>query len=144
MATINYQFSDGHYEEIEVTEEFKREYEFLLVQERARYWKIKKQKQRAGLAVKCDLSLDVMYENGIEPESTIPDPLESLIEKEEQREYYEKLLRPLTDKQRQVYILFHLKGYKKVQIAAMLHICEKAVRKHLIAAHKKISKNFSE
>ena len=29
MATINYQFSDGHYEEIEVTEDFKREYELL-------------------------------------------------------------------------------------------------------------------
>lgn len=142
MATINYQFSDGHYEEIEVTEEFKREYEFLLVQERARYWKIKKQKQRAGLAVKCDLSLDVMYENGIEPESAAPDPLEALIEKEEQQEYYEKLLRPLTDKQREVYLLFHIKGYKKVQIAAMLHIDERTVRRRLEWAEKRISKNI--
>lgn len=143
MAKINYQFSDGHYEEIEVTEEFKREYEFLLVQERARYWKIKKQKQRAGLAVKCDLSLDVMYENGIEPESTIPDPLKSLIEKEERREYYEKLLRPLTDKQREVYILHFIKGYSNLQIAALLHIDESSVRERIFWAQKKILKNFS-
>lgn len=30
MATIRYTFADGHSEEVEVTEEFKREYEFLL------------------------------------------------------------------------------------------------------------------
>ncbi len=142
MATINYQFLDGHYEEIEVTEEFKREYEFLLVQERARYWKIKKQKQRAGLAVKCDLSLDVMYENGIEPESATSDPLEALIEKEEQQEYYEKLLRPLTDKQREVYILHFIKGYSNLQIAVLLHIDESSVRERLFWAQKKISKIF--
>lgn len=49
MATIHYQFADGHFEDIEVTEEFKREYEFLEIQERAHYWKIKKQKQAGGL-----------------------------------------------------------------------------------------------
>ena len=42
MATINYQFSDGHYEEIEVTEEFKYEFEQLERQELRRYWRIKK------------------------------------------------------------------------------------------------------
>ena len=35
MATIRYTFADGHSEEVEVTEEFKREYEFLLVREQA-------------------------------------------------------------------------------------------------------------
>ncbi|MBO5046122.1 MAG: hypothetical protein J6C93_04545 [Clostridia bacterium] len=33
MATIEYKFSDGHIEEIEVTEEFKEAYEFELVLE---------------------------------------------------------------------------------------------------------------
>lgn len=144
MATINYQFSDGHYEEIEVTEDFKREYEFLLVQERALRWKEMQQKYRAGMRCTKDFSLEKFTEDGYELSSPTPDPLETLIEKEDRAEYYEKLLRPLTDKQREVYILFHIKGYKKVQIAAMLHICEKAVRKRLIAAHKKISKIFSK
>ena len=39
MATIRYTFADGHTEEVEVTEEFKREYEFLLVRERLRIGK---------------------------------------------------------------------------------------------------------
>ena len=39
MATIEYKFSDGHIEEIEVTEEFKAAYEFELAREKARYWK---------------------------------------------------------------------------------------------------------
>ena len=61
MATINYQFSDGHYEEIEVTEDFKREYELLERQDLRRYWKIKQQKYRAGIGCKYDLSLDTHF-----------------------------------------------------------------------------------
>lgn len=141
MATINYQFSDGHYEEIEVTDEFKREYEFLEVQERARYWKIKKQKQRANLAVKCDLSLEWMHEYGQEPTSTAPDPLDALIAQEERREYYEKLLRPLTAKQRQVYIL-KLKGLTQTKIAAKLGLAVSSVNERLQNAEKRILEFF--
>lgn len=143
MTTIHYQFSDGHFEEIEVTEEFKREYEFLLVQERALYWKEMQQKYRAGIRCTKDFSLEKFTEDGYELASAAPDPLDSLIEREDRRTYYDKLLCPLTDKQREVYVLFHLKGYKKVQIAAMLHISEMAVRKRLKWAIKKILKNFS-
>lgn len=49
MATIEYKFSDGHIEEIEVTEEFKAAYEFELAREKARYWKIYRQKEREGI-----------------------------------------------------------------------------------------------
>lgn len=142
MATIRYQFADGHFEEIEVTEEFKREYEILEIQERAHYWKIKKQKQRAGLEVKYDLSLDRLCDDGQEPPACALSPLDEMIKREERAEYYKKLLSPLTDKQREAYILHHIKGYKKVQIAAMLHISEMAVRKRLYWAYKKILKNF--
>ena len=48
MAKIKYVFADGHSEEVEVTEEFKREYEFLLVREQALHWKEMKQKERAS------------------------------------------------------------------------------------------------
>lgn len=142
MAKINYQFSDGHYEEIEVTEEFKREYEFLLVQERALHWKEMQQKYRAGMRCTKDFSLDKFTEDGYELSSSVPDPLETLIEKEERREYYEKLLRPLTDKQREVYILHFIKGYSCLQIAALLHIDESSVRERIFWAQKKISKIF--
>ena len=57
MATIRYTFADGHTEEVEVTEEFKREYEFLLVREQAPHWKEMKQTERAGLRCVKNLSL---------------------------------------------------------------------------------------
>ena len=142
MATIKYTFADGHTEEVEVTEEFKREYEFLLVREQAPHWKEMKQKERAGLRCVKNLSLDKFSEDGYDLPVAGPDPLERLIQKEERREYCRKILSCLTEKQRQAYILFHLKGYKKVQIAAVLHIDERSVRRRLEWAQKRILKNF--
>ena len=142
MATIRYTFADGHTEEVEVTEEFKREYEFLLVREQAPHWKEMKQKERAGLRRVKNLSLDKFSEDGYDLPVAGPDPLERLIQKEERREYCRKILSCLSEKQRQAYILFHLKGYKKVQIAAVLHIDERSVRRRLEWAQKRILKNF--
>ena len=51
MATINYQFSDGHYEEIEVTEDFKREYELLERQDLGGIGKSKKKNIVRALGV---------------------------------------------------------------------------------------------
>ena len=82
MATIQYQFADGHYEDIEVTEEFKEEYEFLLIREKAQYWKEMKQKERAGLRCAKDLSLDKFSEDGYDLPSEKNDPLEAIIQKE--------------------------------------------------------------
>lgn len=142
MATIRYTFADGHTEEVEVTEEFKREYEFLLVREQAPHWKEMKQKERAGLRCVKNLSLDKFSEDGYDLPVAGPDPLERLIQKEERREYCRKILSCLSEKQRQAYILFHLKGYKKVQIAAVLHIDERSVRRRLEWVQKRILKNF--
>ena len=142
MATIRYTFADGHTEEVEVTEEFKREYEFLLVREQAPHWKEMKQKERAGLRCVKNLSLDKFSEDGYDLPVAGPDPLERLIQKEERREYCRKILSCLSEKQRQAYILFHHKGYKKVQIAAVLHIDERSVRRRLEWAQKRILKNF--
>ena len=86
MAKIKYVFADGHSEEVEVTEEFKREYEFLLVREQALYWKEMKQKERAGLRCVKNLSLEKFGEDGYDLPAEAPDPLERLIAKEERRE----------------------------------------------------------
>lgn len=142
MTTINYQFADGHFEKIEVTEEFKREYEFLLVQEKAYYYKIKKQKQRAKLAVKYDLSLDKLCEDGYEQSSKEPNPLEVLIKEEERQAYFAKLLTPLTDKQRKVYILYYLKQLTQTQIANRLGISVSSVNERLQNAKKRIIDYF--
>ena len=101
-----------------------------------------KQKERAGLRCVKNLSLDKFSEDGYDLPVAGPDPLERLIQKEERREYCRKILSCLSEKQRQAYILFHLKGYKKVQIAAVLHIDERSVRRRLEWAQKRILKNF--
>lgn len=141
MATINYKFADGHFEEIEVTEEFKKEYEFLLVQERALHWKEMQQKHRAGLRCTKDYSLDKFTEDGYELPSPVADPLETLIEKEDRSEYYKKLLRPLTSKQREVYIL-KLQGLTQTQIADKLCLAISSVNERLQNAQKRILINF--
>ena len=80
MATIRYTFADGHSEEVEVTEEFKREYEFLLVREQALYWKEMKQKERSGFRCVKNLSLEKFGEDGYDLPAEAPDPLERLME----------------------------------------------------------------
>ena len=114
----------------------------MLVQERARHWKEMQQKYRAGLRCSKDFSLEKIAEDGHELYLDAPDPLDVMIEKEERADYYRKLLSPLTDKQRRVYILHHIEGYSKVQIAKILHIDESSVRERLLGAHKKILKKF--
>lgn len=137
MATILYQFADGHSEEIECTEEFKREYEYMLVQEKALYWKEMKQKERAGLRCTKDYSLEKYSDDGYDLPGPLPDPLDELINQEERDEYYRRLLAPLTEKQREVYILHHIKGIPNLRIAAMLHIDESSVRKDFFGRVKK-------
>lgn len=141
MATINYQFSDGHYEEVECTEEFKREYEFMLVREKAPYWKEMKQKERAGLKCAPDFSLEKFSEDGYDIPSATPDPLEELIMQETLQEQYERLLSPLTKKQREVYLL-KLKGLSQTHIATKLGLAVSSVNERLQTAQKRILENF--
>ncbi len=136
MATIRYKFADAHTEEIEVSEEVKATLEELDKQEKRYYWKTNKQKARAGLLRK-DFSLEQCAEDGHEAASDAPEPLDELIQREEQPAYYEKLLGHLTPSQREVYVMRHVQGFSVTEIAAMLNISESAVRERLEAAYKK-------
>ena len=142
MAKIKYVFTDGHSEEVEVTEEFKREYEFLLVREQALHWKEMKQKEWAGLRCVKNLSLEKFGEDSYDLPAEEPDPLETLVAKEERREQYQKILSCLTEKQRQVYILFYIKGYKKYRLPP----CYISTSGRFVGVwsgrKKRISKNF--
>lgn len=142
MATIEYKFSDGHIEEIEVTEEFKEAYEFELAREKARYWKIYRQKERAAIPTGHDWSLDKIMDDGINYAAK-NNPLESVLEKEKKRERWQKMLDCLTKKQRAVYVL-HKKGYTQRQISKKLHIALGSVNERLQNARKNIFKFFSE
>lgn len=66
------------------------------------------------------------------------DPLEALIREERNRE----MLDALTDKQREVFILYYKEGYTQQQIADMLGVDQTSVRDRLVGAIKKVKKYF--
>lgn len=136
MATISYKCADGHMEQVEVSEEFKTAYEELEKQEKRYYWKTNKQKARAGLQ-KQDFSLEKCVEDGHEVQSTMPDPLEELIAREEQAAYYAKLLSSLTKGQKEVYVMRHIIGHCVAEISQRLNVSESAIHDRLESAYKK-------
>lgn len=136
MATITYKFADEHTEAVEVSEEFKAAYEELDKQEKRYYWKTNKQKQRAGLQ-RQDFSLEKCVEDGHEAPSAMPGPVDSLISHEEQSAYNAKLLFPLTNRQKEVYILRHIIGLNVAEIARRLNLSESAVHDRLESAYRK-------
>ncbi len=137
MPTINYKFADGHTEEIEVSEEFKQEYEkidreFRLDEKRA--------KQQASRHL---VSLDCLVEKGVDFEDTqSPDPLEILIAKEQSKMSLIELADFLTDRQKEVVKLYYEDRNTKTDIAHKLGINESTVRECIKSATKKILKNF--
>lgn len=136
MVKINYKFADGHMEEIEVTEKFAQEYEQM---ERAEHRREMRDKKRARRTV----SIEYLSENGIEIADDSPNPLEQFIENEESAQSLISLADFLTARQKQIMELYFVVGYKKAEIARLLKIDERAVRKHITSATKKILKNFS-
>ncbi len=56
----------------------------------------------------------------------------------------EEMLSTLTDKQREVYVLYYDEGYTQSEIAKMMCISQKAVGQHLMLAMKKVRKYQGE
>lgn len=136
MATIDYKFADGHTETIEVTEEFAADYKQLQDEE-------KRDKEREKKRRRKTLSLEHLMEKGKDfPDPNAVDPLDALIEKEQNEITLLSLADFLTDRQKEVMTLYYEKGYTKTEIARKLAIDESAVRHRLKQAAKKILKNF--
>ena len=137
MATINYKFADGHTETIEVTEEFVAGYKQLQDEETRDKEREKKRRRKT-------ISLEHLMEKGKDfPDPNAVDPLEALIEKEQNEITLLSLADFLTDRQKEVMTLYYEKSYTKTETARELAIDESAVRHHLKQAAKKILKNFS-
>ena len=137
METINYKFSDGHIGEVEVTEKLANEYkktdrEFNLNEQR--------EKKRASRKL---VSLERLIESGWDiADPNAIDPLEVLIEKDQNKITLITLANFLTARQKEVMTLYYEKGYTKVEIAKKLAISKNAVQHHLEDAAKKILRNF--
>lgn len=129
MPTISYRFSDGHQEEIEVTEEFAAQYEQLEKDEKNVNRKETRRHQ----------SLDKSMEHGFD----VADPSVNVFEQVERRLLSEQIhtaLHKLTDKQRAVVSLYFFDGLNFREIGERLHIGTSAVFDHYSAAIKKLKK----
>ena len=125
MAKINYTFADGHTEEIEVTDEFALQYE-MLEDER------KRQEEREKKRRKRRLSYEGLADNGYEFEDkTCLNPLEQLIEQEDEQYSLISLSDFLTDRHKQIMRLYYDVGMSKTEIAKVLNITKVAVQHHL-------------
>ena len=129
MAFILYRFSDGHYEEIEVTEEFATQYAEM---EHREYLVNRKEIRRHQ-------SLDKSMEHGFD----VVDPSVNVFEQVERRLLSEQIytaLHNLTDKQRTVVSLYFFDGLNFREIGERLHIGTSAVFDHYSEAIKKLKK----
>ena len=94
MITINYQFSDGHYEEIEVTEEFAQAYEEIDKQTK------RNDKKFDWRTRNKESSLEKLHDEcGFE----LQDLSVSATEQAERADFIERFMRLLTEKQKAVF-----------------------------------------
>ena len=132
MAVIQYQFADGHTEEIEVTEEFTREYA-----EMERKDALTKRKE-----TRRHQSLDKSMEHGFD----VPDPYADTaaeVERWELSERIQSALHKLTKKQRTVFLLYAEEGLNYRQIGEKLGLGTYTVRDYFYNAVKKLQKFLS-
>ena len=129
MATIRYQLADGHFDVIEVTEEFAAEYAAMEHRDKL----IERKETRRHQ------SLDKSLEHGWD----IPDPSADVAlqaERNEEKARLSSALQRLTDKQRAVLLLYIEDGLSFREIAANLGVNKDTVREHYFAAIKNLKK----
>ncbi len=129
MAIILYRFADGHTEEIEVTEEFARQYAEMEHKDAL----IERKETRRHQ------SLDKSLEHGFD----IADPHENIAEQAERRELSEeirKALHKLTDKQRTVFLMYVEDELNYRETGERLGLGTYTVRDYFYNAVKKLKK----
>ena len=135
MATIKYTFADGHSEEVEVTEEFKREYERI---ERQSHSNDEKFRWRAR---KRETSLEKLREEvGLD----IPDDAPAIDEQAIDADFIERFTSVLTKPQKEVFKKAYIENKPLRTIARELGIQLYAVQKHIAGIQKKFLKKFFE
>ncbi len=132
MAYITYRFADGHTEEIEVTEEFARQFEEMEHKDAL----IERKETRRHQ------SLDKSLEHGFD----IADSREDTAEQAERKELSEEIqsaLHKLTDKQRTVFLMYVEDELNYREIGARLGLGTYTVRDYFYNAVKKLQKFLS-
>ena len=133
MATIRYTFADGHSEAMEVTEEFKREYERI---ERQSHSNDEKFRWRAR---KRETSLEKLREDvGLD----IPDETPAIDEQAIDADFIERFTSVLTETQKEVFKKAYIENKPIRQISREMDMRLSTVQKHISLIQKKFLKNF--
>lgn len=129
MATIRYQLADGHFDVIEVTEEFAAEYAAMEHRDKL----IERKETRRHQ------SLDKSLEHGWDiPDMSADVALQA--ERNEEKARLSSALKKLTDKQRAVLLLYIEEGLSFREIGEKLGIHKDTVKEHYHAAIKNLRK----
>lgn len=127
MSTINYRFSDGHYEEIEVDEKLAITYAEM---ERSERLSERRETHRHQ-------SLNKSMEHGWDIADSAAD-IYTIVEQHEQTDKLYRLINKLTDKQKTVFLL-HVEEDKPFrEIGEMLGLGTYTVRDYFYNAVKKL------
>ena len=133
MAIIRYTFADGHTEEVEETEECKREYERI---ERQSHSNDEKFRWRAR---KRETSLEKLREEvGLD----IPDETPAIDEQAIDADFIERFTSVLTETQKEVFKKAYIENKPIRQISREMDMRLSTVQKHISLIQKKFLKNF--
>ena len=131
MKTIKYEIN-GTFVEIEVSDEFARQYEQIEAEEARQIWRDKKRK---------DSSLARMVEAGFQVADPNSNVEENLLEKYDIEQLSEEI-KALTEDQKWLIEQVFFNGRKQTEIAAELGIDPTAIRNRLQKIYSKIKKSF--
>lgn len=131
MKTIKYEIN-GTFVEVEVSDEFARQYEQIEAEEARQIWRDKKRK---------DSSLERMVEAGFQVDDPNSNIEEKLLEKCD-IEQLSEAINSLTKNQKWLIEQVFYYGRKQTEIAAELGIDPTAIRNRLQKIYSKIKKSF--
>ncbi len=129
MKEITYEFNDGSYQRILVTDEFYEQYQELLRQEKRNYWR----------ETRRHISLNYLNDSGIDFANDTIDPCTQFLQKEKNTKI-RYVLSKLKDKQKILLyqVVFENKSLHK--IASETGISHQALSQQLATIFKKLKK----
>lgn len=144
MAIIkDYKFADGHVEDVECTEEFKREYEKMEKHDRYIDWR-----ERQLNPIRIDA-----YDSNVfdieDPVNRNPEEIclereqEEFLEQQEQQRRALPMLNCLTEYQKRVAIMYYIEKMPQAEIAKAEGVSKKAISKLMQKIQKKVVKYFA-
>lgn len=136
MTTINYQFSDGHYEEIEVTEEFAKEYALIERETQLEEWRYK------WRCRKKLVSMDTLAERGYQFESGNESIEDIIIRNEMKKSLRRAICDFFTPSQIELLKLIYIQNKSLKELAEKFGVSYQAIQNRHTKIMKRLRKFF--